>query len=115
MKTLHDLISKKQWLILFNVGSVVALLLTGRLRWSRESVLTNIVALLVINGMAAFATRGLQRFFSSSVAWPLLGLIIHRGQNVLGHEFFLNLVQHWIGVIARVESDHEVQIGDAHH
>jgi hypothetical protein len=32
MKSLHDLISKKQWFILFNVGSLAALLLTGRLK-----------------------------------------------------------------------------------
>jgi len=39
---------------------------------------------------------------------------IDRGQNVLGYEFFLDLVEHGVGVIARVDSDDEAEIGDTH-
>ncbi len=57
MKSLHELISKKQWFIFFNMGTLVALVLTGRLRWSVESIVTTLIALLVVNGAAAISAR----------------------------------------------------------
>jgi hypothetical protein len=57
MKKLHELISKKQWFILFNLVSIVALVLTGRLKWSAESLVTSLIVLLVMNGVAAISAR----------------------------------------------------------
>lgn len=57
MKKLQELISKKQWFILFNLVSIVALVLTGRLKWSAESVVASLIVLLVMNGVAAVSAR----------------------------------------------------------
>ncbi len=57
MKKLRELVSKKQWFILFNVVSVIALVVTGRLKWSAESLITSLIALLVMNGVAAISAR----------------------------------------------------------
>jgi hypothetical protein len=57
MKKLHELISKKQWFILFNLVSIVALVLTGRLKWSAKSLVTSLIVLLVMNGVAAISAR----------------------------------------------------------
>ena len=53
----HQLLTKKQWFILFNVGAVAALLVSGRLKWSIESVITSAIALLAINFVAALSAR----------------------------------------------------------
>lgn len=57
MKKLRELVSKKQWFVLFNLVSIVALVLTGRLKWSAESLVTSLIALLVMNGVAAISAR----------------------------------------------------------
>ena len=57
MRKLHELISKKQWFILFNAGTLIALGVTGRLTLSRESLVTSVVALLIMNGIAAISAR----------------------------------------------------------
>jgi len=51
------LVSKKQWFILFNVASVIALAVTGRLKWSTESLVTSLIVLLVMNGVAAISAK----------------------------------------------------------
>jgi hypothetical protein len=57
MKSLHELVSKRQWFILFDVGTLVALAVTGRLTSSRQSLLTSLIALLIMNGVAAISAR----------------------------------------------------------
>jgi len=57
MRKLHELVSKKQWFILFNVASVIALAVTGRLKWSAESLVTSVIVLLVMNGVAAISAK----------------------------------------------------------
>ncbi len=57
MRKLHELVSKKQWFILFNVASVIALAVTGRLKWSKESLVTSLIVLLVMNGVAAISAK----------------------------------------------------------
>lgn len=57
MKNLRELVSKKQFFVLFNLVSVGALVLTGRLKWSAESLSTSVVALLVVNGVVAISAR----------------------------------------------------------
>jgi hypothetical protein len=57
MKRLHELVSKKQWFVLFNVVSVIALAVTGRLKWSAESLVTSLIVLLVMNGVAAISAK----------------------------------------------------------
>jgi hypothetical protein len=57
MRKLHELVSKKQWFILFNVVSVIALVVTGRLKWSAESLVTSLIVLLVMNGVAAISAK----------------------------------------------------------
>jgi len=57
MKRLHELVSKKQWFILFNVGTLIALALAGRLTASWESLVTSLIALLIMNGVAAISAR----------------------------------------------------------
>jgi hypothetical protein len=53
----HQLLTKRQWFILFNVVGIAALLLTKRLNWSLESIITCAVALLVVNFVAAISAR----------------------------------------------------------
>jgi len=57
MKSFHELVSKKQWFILFNVVAIIALVVTGRLKWSTESLVTSLIALLAVNIVAAISTR----------------------------------------------------------
>jgi hypothetical protein len=62
MRKLHDIISKKQWFILFNLGTLAALALSGRLTASLESLISNLFALLVVNIMALIASRRYPRW-----------------------------------------------------
>jgi hypothetical protein len=57
MKTFHQLISRRLWFLLFNAITVLALIVTGRLRWSAESAITSFIALLVVNIAAAISAR----------------------------------------------------------
>ena len=57
MKKFHDLISRKQWFVLFNIGSFVVLVLTKRLTWSAESGVMSLIALLAVNGVALVSAR----------------------------------------------------------
>ena len=45
-------LTKKQWLILFNVFAIVALASSGRLTASRQSFAAILLAILVVNGVA---------------------------------------------------------------
>jgi hypothetical protein len=57
MRKLHEVVSKKQWFILFNAGTLIALAVSGRLTASRESLVTSLIALLIINLIAAISAR----------------------------------------------------------
>jgi hypothetical protein len=57
MDGFHRYIGKKLWFILFNVASILYLVLSGRLRLSLESIVGCIVALLLINGVAFISAR----------------------------------------------------------
>ena len=57
MKRLHEFVSKKQWFVLFNVVSVIALAVTGPIMWSAESLVTSLIVLLVMNGVAAISAK----------------------------------------------------------
>ena len=53
----HQLLTKRQWFILFNVVGIAALLFTKRLNWSLESIIICAVALVVVNFVAAISAR----------------------------------------------------------
>lgn len=57
MKRLHELVTKKQWFILFNAGTLIALAVTGRLSSSLKSLVASVVALLIMNAVAAISAR----------------------------------------------------------
>jgi hypothetical protein len=48
----HQLLTKKQWFLFFNIAALVALILTGRLRFSVSSSLLTVIALGIVNVMA---------------------------------------------------------------
>jgi hypothetical protein len=56
MKSLHELVSKKWWFVLFNVGTLLALAVSGRLS-SLDSAVTSLIALLIVNGTAVISAR----------------------------------------------------------
>ncbi len=57
MKSFHEIISRKWWFILFNLGTLLALALSGRLTSSVESAIASLIALLVVNGIAVISAR----------------------------------------------------------
>lgn len=57
MKKLHELVTKRQWFILFNIGTLIAVFWTGRLTSSRADLISSLIALLVINGIALVSAR----------------------------------------------------------
>lgn len=57
MKTMHELVTRKQWFVLFNVACVIALVATGRLTSTWESVVSSLLGLGVMNGITAISAR----------------------------------------------------------
>ncbi len=57
MRTLHEMLTKREWFVLFNVLGAAVLLVTGRLNFSTESIVTSLGGLLVMNGLAALSMR----------------------------------------------------------
>jgi hypothetical protein len=57
MKKLHEVVTRKQWFVLFNVVTIAALALTGRLSLSKGNLFPSLLALLVVNGVAAISAR----------------------------------------------------------
>jgi hypothetical protein len=57
MKKFHELISKKQWFIFFNLGCLAMLAVTGDLTSSRESLVASLIALGIMNGVAVLSAR----------------------------------------------------------
>jgi hypothetical protein len=53
----HQLLTKKQWFLFFNIAALVALILTGRLRLSVSSILLTVIALGVVNVVAWLSSR----------------------------------------------------------
>lgn len=52
MKRMRQLVTKTQWFVLFNCSVVIVMYLTGNLRWNSKSVISNLIALLAVNGAA---------------------------------------------------------------
>ncbi len=57
MKKMHDLVTKKQWFLVFNFGALLFLALAGRLTSSLESAIIHLLVLGVLNLMALISTR----------------------------------------------------------
>lgn len=53
----HQLLTKKQWFLFFNIAALVALILAGRLRFSFSSILVTVIALGIVNVMAWLSSR----------------------------------------------------------
>jgi len=48
---------KWTWFLLFNVGTIAYLMISGALRWETDSVISSVIALLVMNGVAWISAR----------------------------------------------------------
>jgi hypothetical protein len=57
MKTMHELVTRKQWFVLFNAACVIASVATGRLTPTWDSVVINLLVLGLMNGIAAISAR----------------------------------------------------------
>jgi hypothetical protein len=57
MKSFHEIVSKKWWFILLNLGTLLVLALSGRVTSSLESPIASLIALLVMNEIAAISAR----------------------------------------------------------
>ena len=57
MADLPEVISKKTWFLLFNVGTTIYMIATGNLHWDATSIFCYSVALLLINGIAWISAR----------------------------------------------------------
>ena len=57
MKELPSIISKRMWFLLFNVGTILYLVLVGRLTWDATSIISYGLALLMMNGIAWISAR----------------------------------------------------------
>lgn len=55
MKKTHAVLSKKQCFILFNLIAFAVLTTSGRLTSSRQSLIGYLLAILVVNGIAAIS------------------------------------------------------------
>ena len=53
----HQLLTKKQWVLLFNVVAVAALIISGRLRFSVASIVLTVIALAVVNAVAWLSSK----------------------------------------------------------
>jgi len=57
MVDLPEIISKKTWFVLFNVGTTIYMILSGNLHWDVTSIFCYGVALLLINFIAWISAR----------------------------------------------------------
>jgi hypothetical protein len=53
----HEFVPKKVAFLLFNVGTILFLILSGSLSWSWISLFSNGAALLLMNGIAWISSR----------------------------------------------------------
>jgi len=57
MNQLHHSVPKKVWFLLFNVGTILYLILSDDLKWNFISILSYGLALLLMNGIAWLSAR----------------------------------------------------------
>jgi hypothetical protein len=57
MNNLHRLVSKKMWFLLFNLGTALYLIMSGRLQWNSISIFSYGLALVLMNGIAWISAR----------------------------------------------------------
>ena len=57
MKSMRDLVSKKQWFALFNLICLFAMSVSGRLTSGAASLAGNLIALAVVNVIIAISTK----------------------------------------------------------
>lgn len=67
----HQLVTRKQWFLFFNIAALLALIFIDRLHFSLVSILLTIVALAVVNAMAWLSSRNLPKL---EVIWHLVQL-----------------------------------------
>ena len=53
----HRLLSKQMWFVIFNVGSIGYMWISGRLHWTAIDIFSVVVALLIMNGICLYSTR----------------------------------------------------------
>ena len=54
---MRQLFTKKQWFILFNCVTILALYLTGNLEFTIKSMVSYLIALALVNGMALISAK----------------------------------------------------------
>lgn len=57
MKDLPELMSKKAWFALFNLGSLLYMIVSGSLHWEWLDLVSFGIALLLMNGIAWISAR----------------------------------------------------------
>lgn len=57
MFELPKLMSKKMWFLLFNVGTILYLIISGALTWDAVSVFSCGISLALMNGVALISAR----------------------------------------------------------
>ncbi len=57
MLQLPQLISRKAWFLIFNVGTIIYLVASGTLRWDGISIFSCFAALAIMNGIAWISAR----------------------------------------------------------
>jgi hypothetical protein len=57
MVDLHKIMSKRMWFLLFNLGTIIYMIVTGSLSWDIVTIASFVFALLLINGIAWISAR----------------------------------------------------------
>ena len=57
MKGMRQLVTKKQWFIIFNTVTIVVLFLMGDLQFTENSIITNLVVLIICNGLISISAN----------------------------------------------------------
>jgi hypothetical protein len=57
LSAFHRAISKSLWFVLFNVCTVIYLLISDRLQWSFIDIFSCGIALLLMNGIALYSSK----------------------------------------------------------
>ncbi len=57
MVELPKIMSKKAWFLVFNLGTIIYLIVSGSLRWEVVSIFSYGLALLLMNGIAWISAR----------------------------------------------------------
>jgi hypothetical protein len=57
MNKFHKAVSKRIWFLLFNLGTILYLILSGVLKWDLISIFSYGLALFLMNGIAWISAR----------------------------------------------------------